>query len=112
MDNFETYKSHELLQLLEILEEEEDPSCELYRRKEQIRKIAAKKLGIEQKEVMWLTKKKSAKKFKKDENEQNEKKEQERKKLKYHNQIILELQIMNNEIQRLNKKVEEIDKNL
>ena len=58
MDNYNKYKTNELLELLEFLEKEERPSMALFMRKNKIRKITAKKLKVGVEDVIKLCMKK------------------------------------------------------
>ena len=58
MDNYNKYKTNELLELLEFLEKEERPSLTLFIRKEEIRKITARKLKVSAEDVIKLCTKK------------------------------------------------------
>ena len=85
MDKFNEYKTNDLLKLLEFLEKEERPLLALFIRKEEIRKITAKKLKISVEDVIKLCTKK--------------KMEQEQKRMKRHyfeNQIRLSLDKIQN----------------
>ena len=58
MDCYNQYNAKQLLQLLCVLEEDEQPSRELFETKVQIRIIAAKKLNVGVNDVIKLSKKK------------------------------------------------------
>ena len=64
-------------------------------------------LGLEPKEVGWITNKKKRK-----EKEKEKKEEEKRTKYKLYNQLLVELQIMNNNIESLQKRVAEIEKSV
>ena len=57
-EDYQTWKSLDLLNLLIIMNEEECPSGNFYKTFEEITEMAAEKLDIEPKEVKWLVKKK------------------------------------------------------
>ena len=95
MDNYNDYKTNELLQLLEFLGKEERLSVALFIRKEEIRKITAKKLNVSVEDVIKLSTKK--------------KMEEEQKKMKRHyfeNKIILSIDKIQIQINELNNKID------
>ena len=61
MDNYNEYKTTELLELLEYLEEEDKPTFKLILLKNEIRRIAAKKLKVDVQDVVKLCMKKKKK---------------------------------------------------
>ena len=92
MDKFNEYKTNDLLELLEFLEKEERPSLALFIRKEEIRKIIAKKLKISVEDVIKLSTKKKI--------------EEEQKRMKrhyYQNQIRLSLDKIQKQLQNLDE---------
>ena len=122
MEKFEEFKSFKLLKLLEMLEEE-DPSCELYHRKRAIEIVAARKLGVETKEIGWLTKtkrergetKKKKKEKKKEKEKSVRKQEKDEKKLndlRLHNQVVVELWVLNDSMEKIMDRVGGIEKEI
>ena len=63
-EDYQTWKSLELLQLLEMMNEEECPTGHFYKKFEEIAEMTAEKLHIDPKEVKWLLKKKRTTKSK------------------------------------------------
>ena len=57
MEPYENYTVLEMLKLLDILQREPFPSLALDKRREELRKEAAKRLKMEPKEIDWLIKK-------------------------------------------------------
>ena len=95
MDNYNEYKTSELLELLEFLEKEERPSLALFIRKEGIRKITAKKLKVSVEDVIKLCTKK--------------KMDEEQMRMKKHyfeNRIKVSIDKIQIQINKLNEKID------
>ena len=96
MDKFNEYKTNDLLELLEFLEKEERLSLALFIRKEEIRKIIAKKLKISVEDAIKLSTKKKIEE------------EQKRMKKHYQNQIRLSLDKIQKQLQNLDEKLDNL----
>ena len=97
MDNYNEYKTNELIEILEFLEKDQRPSINLFQIKSEIRKITAKKLKVNVKDVIKI--------FMKEKKEQEEKRRAE---YNMQNRMKLAIDKIQTQINKINEKIDKL----
>ena len=108
MEPYENYTVLEMLKLLDILQREPFPSLALDKRREELRKEAAKRLKMEPKEIDWLIKKPLLNKTADAEEKERKWNEQDREESKRWKILAREIVALAAEVRKMGEKLSSI----
>ena len=108
MENYEDYTVVELFQLLDILEREGFPTGGLYKRKNEVIDLTAKRLSIKPKEVGWLLTNQHQRENSRREDEIREKTERDHENEKRWKLLTRELVALGSSVQRMGENIHQI----